>query len=155
MTWTIIITICINNNGSIIKFILYLLYLFLVRGGCIPSVRRATWIYRNFSSAATLKSKMRIGYNSAMVEKNSSGRFCEFNGFVFDIQKWVSACISPLYACFFNFKIEARHCIFNAWLRYLTINYFETGLYGIWSERLYYSYFYPSKLSSIDIEPIE
>ena len=31
---------------------------------------------------------------------------------------------------FFNFKTETRHCIVNAWLRYLTINYFETGIWN-------------------------
>ena len=107
----------------------------------------------NSSSATVLKSKIRIGCNSAMVEKNSSGRFCEFNVFVFDIQKWVNACISPLFTCSFNFIIEKHKCIFRR--EYGTGQYTILKLgYEIRSERLYYSYLFPSKLSFIDIEPI-
>ena len=64
-----------------------------------------------------------------MVEKNSFGRFCEFIVFVFDIKKWVNVCTLPL-CSLFNFKIETRHCIFNACLRYLTIHYFETEMWN-------------------------
>ena len=63
---------------------------------------------------------MRIGCNSVVVEKDSS---CE----LYDVNV---SCISPLYVCFFNFKIKTRDCIFNAGLRYLTINYFESGMWN-------------------------
>ena len=96
---------------------------------------------------------MRVGCNSVMVEKNISGAFYDFNVFVFGIQKWTSACISPLYACFFISK--SKHATVFLTRNYGTWQYtiFKLGC-EIRSERLYYTYLDPPKLPSLDIESI-
>ena len=110
--------------------------LFLVRGGCIPSVRRATWNFHCFSLHSLISlSLQHWNLKCALVVILRWLRRIVMATFVSSMSlslmsKNGSALASHLYACFFNFKIETRHCIFNAWLRYWAINYFETGMWN-------------------------
>ena len=109
----------------------------MVRGGCIPSLRRVTWILPRFLLYSLISLPLQHwNLKCALVAILQWLRRIVPVAFVCSmslslISKNGLALASHLYIHAFNFKIKTRHCIFNAGLRYLTIHYFKTGIWNM------------------------
>ena len=97
---------------------------FLLRGGCLPSIPRATWNLRLFSWIAYFRSRSSIGDWSLLLTLVA---ICATSMSLSLISNKWQALASHLYTHFF----------FNAELRYLTIKYFETGIWNTEREATY------------------
>ena len=151
--------VSLNHEECGVNMYVDLIICVLVRGDCIPSVCRFTWSFRLFllHSLISLPLQHR-NLKYALVAILRWLRRIVPVTFVSSMSlsltsKNGSVLASHLYVHVFNFKTETHHSIFNAWLRYLTINYFETGRWNTEREAILFI-LYPSKLSFIDIEPI-